>query len=268
VARSSDAVVAISPDFVSVLAEDFGVPRARIHVIENWAPLEEISPRPKSNSWSRAHGFADRDVVLYSGTLGMKHDPELILSLAGALRHRSGTEVVVASEGPEAQWISEQAGARGLTHLRVIGFQPYETYPDLLGAADVLLAILEPDAGVFSVPSKMLSYVCAGRAIVLSAPQENLASRIIRQAEAGIFIRPGEREDLTVAVKSLLADPVIRSRMGAAGRAWAERHFCVETIADRFETVLSGAVASAIDRSYNPVFPDPTVRIAQNEGVY
>ena len=55
----------------------------------------------------------------------------------------------------------------------------------MLASATVLIGILEEDAGVFSVPSKVLSYLCAGRPIVLCAPAENLASRTLLEAEAG-----------------------------------------------------------------------------------
>ena len=60
--------------------------------------------------------------------------------------------------------------AKACGSLRCLGFQPFEVLPDVLGSADVLVAILEPDAGVFSVPSKVLSYFCAGRPVLLAVP--------------------------------------------------------------------------------------------------
>ena len=44
--RRADAVVAITEGFRPLLRE-WGVPDAQIHVVENWAPLEEMPPRPK-----------------------------------------------------------------------------------------------------------------------------------------------------------------------------------------------------------------------------
>ena len=35
-----------------------------------------------------------------------------------------------------------------------------------LGSADILLGLLEPEATAFSIPSKVLSYMSAGRPIV------------------------------------------------------------------------------------------------------
>jgi colanic acid biosynthesis glycosyl transferase WcaI len=55
---ASAAIVVIADDFVTALEHDFGIAREKIHVIENWAPLDEITERQKSNDWSRARGGA------------------------------------------------------------------------------------------------------------------------------------------------------------------------------------------------------------------
>jgi hypothetical protein len=122
-------------------------------VIENWAPLADISVRPKSNAWAVEQQLAEREVVLYSGTLGLKHDPALLLHLAEALRSRPQALIVVTSEGPSADAVQKDAAAMKLQNIRVLPFQPFETYADVLGSADVLIGILQADAGRFSVPS-------------------------------------------------------------------------------------------------------------------
>ena len=84
--RASHQVVAITEDFSPILEEDFGVRKDQITVIPNWAPLETLPVCDKANEWSRRHGLADKFVYLYTGTLGMKHNPELLLGLAEQYR--------------------------------------------------------------------------------------------------------------------------------------------------------------------------------------
>ena len=48
--------------------------------------------------------------------------------------------------------------------------------------------MIEADAGKFAVPSKVPSYMCAGRPILLAAPKENLAARTVARANAGIVV--------------------------------------------------------------------------------
>lgn len=237
VARTSAQVVVISPDFLPIL-DAWGVPAERAHVIENWAPLGDLSPRPRDNTWAQDHGLGERPRLVYSGTIGLKHDPAPLLALARALPE---ADLVVVSEGPGADWVAEQAAAEGLDHVQVTGFQPIEDFPEVLGSADVLVALLEPDAGVFSVPSKVLSYHCAGRPILAAVPADNLAARTIDGAGSGVVVRPGDAAGLVAAAEKLLSDAAWRADLGRAARAHAESAFAIERIADRFEDVLAGA---------------------------
>ncbi|MBC9879329.1 glycosyltransferase family 4 protein [Bradyrhizobium sp. INPA01-394B] len=243
-ANRSSAVVVIADDFRETLEKEFGVRGDRIHTVENWAPLDEIAPRPKSNEWARSQGLSDCDVVLYTGTIGLKHDPKLILEAAKSLAGRPRTRIVVTSEGPHASWLAQEAKSIPGEPLLVLPFQAFEHYSDVLGAADVLIAVLERDAGTFSVPSKVLSYLCSGRPIVLSAPLENLAARIVTRANAGYAVAVEDIPSFVGAIHGLLDSPEKRTTLGANGRAFAESTFDIAKIADRFGAIISSVQAS------------------------
>jgi colanic acid biosynthesis glycosyl transferase WcaI len=107
----------------------------------------------------------------------------------------------------------------------------------------VLVALLEPTAGTFSVPSKVLSYLCAGRPILAAIPPENLAARTIERARAGLVVSPTDAEAFLVAAKRLRVEDGLRQESGTAARAYAEVTFDTNRITDRFETVIDRAVA-------------------------
>jgi colanic acid biosynthesis glycosyl transferase WcaI len=239
--HSSSAIVAIADDFVSALVNDFDIPADKVHVIENWAPLGDLTPRPKENAWTRSQGLENSQVILYTGTLGLKHDAAKLVAVAEALRSQTGVVLLVVSEGLAAEGLARESKQRGLQNLRVLPFQPFESYPDVLGSADVLIALLEADAGAFSVPSKVLSYLCSERAIVLSAPKDNLASRIIVKSDAGSSVAPDDVEGFTNSILRLLGDASARYEAGKSGRRYAERNFAVGPIASRFESIFGKA---------------------------
>lgn len=236
-ARHSDAIVVITADFRDVLAR-WGVDSSRVHVIHNWAPLEDMPLRPRDNTWTRELRLGDGVRFIYSGTLAMKHNPALLLELARTLDvHKTG-ELVVVSEGPGVDWLAAHAEQAGIKSLRCLGFQPFDLLPDVLGSADVLVAILEPDAGVFSVPSKVLSYFCAGRPVLLAVPRENLAARIVVESGAGLVVEPGDIKGFCAAAERLVASPQQRTACGESARRYAEEHFDIRHIGDQFEQIL------------------------------
>ncbi|MBI3506776.1 MAG: glycosyltransferase [Proteobacteria bacterium] len=233
--RASDAVVAITADFEPMLAA-WGVDPACTHVIENWAAREDLAIAPRDNAWAREHGLTDKHVFLYSGTLGLKHDPSLLLDLASA---NPGSIVVVNSEGRGADWL--RANGTVAANLRVLPFQPFARMGEVLASADILVAVLEPDAGIFSVPSKVLTYLCAGRPLLLAVPPANLAARIVTRAGAGLAADPGDRAGFLAAAARLAGDPTLGAAMGAKALDYAAKTFDIAAIAARFETILHDA---------------------------
>ena len=240
--RRAGAVVSITDDFQPVL-DHWGVAAANRTVIENWAPLADLPVRDRDNAWRRRQRVGDRFLYLYTGTLGLKHRPELLYALAR--QHVDDADVVVISEGMGEARLRQLLAERPLPNLRLLPFQPIEDYPDILGAADVLVALLEPTAGTFSVPSKVLSYLCAGRPILGAIPPVNLAARTIERAGAGLIVPPTDEEAFLVAAKRLRSDAWLRSDSGARARSYAEATFDTATITDRFEQVIDGAVGRA-----------------------
>ena len=240
--QNADHIVAIADAFLPRL-EHWRIPRAKRSVIENWAPKNKIQVLPTDNAWRRSQGLAGKRVALYTGTLGLKHNPALLLAAAEALRDEPDVQVVVVSEGKYAAQLKEEGARRRLSNLTVLPFQPFESYSQVLASGDVLMAMIEPDAASYSVPSKVLSYLCSGRPIVLAASEHNLAAQTIRRARAGIVVQPQQASHYVEAIRSLLRDPLARSDAGARARAYAEQHFDIARIADRFENILQLACA-------------------------
>ncbi|ARU39763.1 hypothetical protein CCB80_00830 [Armatimonadetes bacterium Uphvl-Ar1] len=235
----SDGMVVIADAFKPHIRKYSG----HIEVIENWGPSLGEGVLPRKNEWAMANGFAETRNLIYSGTIGMKHNPELLVKVAEAFRDESDVRMVVISAGIGMDYLVKRKEELGLENLVLMGFQPFEVVPQIQASADVLVAILEPDAGVFSVPSKVLAYLCAGRSLLLGVPLENLSSRIVDENGAGLVVDPTDEVGFVAAARRLMGDPVMRDEMGVAARGYAERTFDVSGIAGRFLGVFRGVGA-------------------------
>ena len=163
----------------------WGIEVERIHHLPNWAALEEIPLLPKDNAWARAQGLADQFVFLFSGVLGLKHDATPFLALAQSFAKDPGVRVVVVAEGPFAEQLRSLAAAYHLDNLVILPYQPAAVYPMMLAAADVLMTVLSPAASTYSVPSRVYSYMCAARPLLLSIPQDNPIVNLVKNIEWG-----------------------------------------------------------------------------------
>jgi putative colanic acid biosynthesis glycosyltransferase WcaI len=244
VARRSAAVVVIAQSFVDVHRR-WGT-ADRTTVIPNWAPLGEIVPTNRHNAWAREQGIADVPSLVYSGTLGLKHNPSLLVGVARQVRDAGvPVHLTVVSEGPAVEVLREEA-ARLDVPITVLPFQPYDRLPEVLGSGDVLVVLLDKSAGAFSVPSMTLSYLCAGRPVLGLMPAENLAATLVTEVDGCVL--PPDEAALAEAgrwVADVLRDDVRRERLGHQARALAERQFDLDGCATRFEEIL-GRVAGVV----------------------
>jgi colanic acid biosynthesis glycosyl transferase WcaI len=244
-ARRASHVVAIGDAFEGVY-RDWHVPADHVSVIPNWAPLDKIFPVERLNP--RSDDLFDTDVdlrLVYAGTLGRKHNPRLLIELLTTVRSNgSNAALAVISEGEAADDLSTIASDEKLP-VRVLPFQPAASLPDVLGSADVLVALLEPDATKFSIPSKVLSYMAAGRPILGLMPADNPAALDIR--DSGGFV--GEPTEVGAKagaswLAELSGDRQAMTDIGRRTRDTAELKFDVDKVTDQFEAILTAAVGA------------------------
>jgi spore coat protein SA len=116
-------------------------------------------------------------------------------------------------------------------------------------------------AGIFVFPSlwhepfgiPVIEAMAAGLPVV--ATRAGALPEVVVDGETGILVERGDSEGLAAAIGTLLADPHLRQRMGAAGRRRVRQLFTWERSVARLEelygTVLEGAVAPpAVDAQH------------------
>jgi len=198
--------------------------------LPNWAMLDDFEP---DNDAAATFGTdPERRIATYAGTLGVKHDLTDFVSLAQTLA-ASSWSLVVASEGDAADRLSDLLS--DFEHAKVIPFQSDAAYRALLAESDLLLVALTDDAAQYSIPSKVLTYLCAGRPIAASIAPDNDAARIIKTIGCGTVA-----SSLDAAAKTCmdLTDGE-RHELGDRGRAYAERHFAEPVIGRRLADALA-----------------------------
>ncbi len=235
--RRADAIVVIAESFYEVHRE-WGTAH-KTTVIPNWAPLDELVPTPRDNPWAQEQDLVDVPNLVYSGTLGLKHNPRLLVQLTRAVRDRgTPAHLTVITEGNAVDELADEARKLDVP-ITLLPFQPYERLSEVLGSGDVLLVVLDKSAGAFSVPSKTLSYLCAARPILGLMPDENLAAHLV-DAAGGCVLAP-DRTSIPAAadwVTEVLDDNDMWDKLGRRARELAEREFELGLCATKFEEIL------------------------------
>ncbi|MDB9744192.1 glycosyltransferase family 4 protein [Fibrobacterales bacterium] len=232
IVQMADFVINISEPFKEQCLE-WGVPASKQVIQPNWPVINRLPLRPKINEWSIKQDLQDKFVFLYSGTLGFKQRPELMVQLAEEFVSFKDIRIVIVSSSIGVKWIEEQKEVKSLSNLILFPFQPFEDIPDVMGAADVLVTIQTAEAGKFCVPSKVLSYLCAGRSQLLAINSDNQAALMVHESESGVVVNPDDDKAFLDGAMRLYKEQVPNN-----ARAFAEKSFDINSIVKRFEKIL------------------------------
>ncbi|MBN1481472.1 glycosyltransferase WbuB [candidate division KSB1 bacterium] len=238
----SDAIIVIAEAFAAIL-QNWRITNNNLHIIPNWAPIDSIPVLGKANAFSLEHGLADKFVVLYSGTMGMKQNPEIVVRAATALLPFPWIVFVFISNGVGMEYLHKQKVEKHLDNMLLLPLQPFEQLPNCLATADLGLVLLDVDAGVYCVPSKVWSLYCAARPVLLVVPRNNLAAQVTQTFDTGVVLEPDESEKLAQTILSLHEQPERCRLMGHNGRAFAEQYFQIDTITNQFEMIIQDCLS-------------------------
>lgn len=216
--RDAKAVVAISSNFEHVY-RNWKLDIRKFSLYPNWTPVNMFPNREPSAA------NPNRKIAVYAGTLGMKHRPELLLHLADNSEFKKlGGVVVVVSQGQGRDFLQKSENIR-----ENIVLKNFLTIPELgrlFAEASVLLAVLEPEASKYSVPSKIMSYLSAGKPIVASIDPMNASAKILLENNAGIVVPPDALiTNFSKAVIEIISNPSLQILMSKSSAQYANKNF-------------------------------------------
>jgi colanic acid biosynthesis glycosyl transferase WcaI len=232
----SDVVTVISEGFrENLLAK--GVPASKLVVLPNWVDAERFHATADVGVRASLGASDGQTLALHTGNMGNKQGLETVVDAAQAL---AGEEVAITLVGDgQSRQTLEQRAAR--LALRNLSFRPLQAnLPATLAAADVLVLSQRERVTDSAAPSKLLSYMAAGKPIVAAVNATSEASRLITQAGCGVVVPPEKPAELARALLDLHRHRDSHAAMGAAGRRYVAEHFDRKVILRHWDDMLKG----------------------------
>jgi colanic acid biosynthesis glycosyl transferase WcaI len=217
-----------------------GAPPERLHVLPNWADLDDIRPGSRRNALRRELGLEDDILVLYAGSMGEKQGLEVILEAAALTRHEPDIRYVLAGEGGARDRLLEQARRLALDTVRFLPLQEPERFPLLLAAADLHLVVQKHRASDLVMPSKLGNILAAGRPFIATAGVDTELGRVTAESQAGVLVVPEDVPSLAAAISDLARRPDDRKEMGHKARIFAEARLGRDKILVQWEELFYG----------------------------
>ena len=207
--------------------EGIGVAPERITHLPNWSRL--APPSGSAAEQRRALAWpVEEQIVLHAGNIGFKQGLHNVVAAARLAAERGlPIRFVLMGDGSDRRRL-EDLGA-GLPTLEFLDPQPEDTFMDIMAAADVLLINEQASVQDMSLPSKITSYLLAGRPVVAAVRDGGSTAAALHESGAALVV-PAEHPGLLLgALRSLAGDHALQTRLATNGFAYAREHFDATT---------------------------------------
>ena len=135
--RLSDHLIVISKDFNKTLFK-WGVDKKKVTFIPNWGNLDQINVQKKDYNFLKQHHLNKSKLrFVYTGTLALKHNPNLIVKIA---EKNLDMELLISAAG---SGFNDLKNIKNLpTNIKLLPLQPFKIFNKVLNSADIFLAML------------------------------------------------------------------------------------------------------------------------------
>lgn len=225
-----------SSDAIRAMAIQDGMPADRTVTVHEGIDVERIAAMPAADVhkelWLPPNAPLVGNIAALVPHKGQRY---LIEAAPRVVRAIPETVFLIFGEGQLRHPLQQQIKSLGLEHyVRLVGFRP-----------DVLSLLKGLDIFVMSsvtegLGTSILDAMAASRPVV--GTTAGGIPEAVEHGVTGLVVPPQHPTEMADAILSLLKDPDLRARMGAAGLARARNHFTADRMVDEtlaaYETVV------------------------------
>lgn len=239
--QNSTGLFVLSHGFLRHISHTRGVPPEKIRVAPVQVDISAIYPVNRYNEWRQSHGIGEKIfLVLYTGTIGYVSGISILKDVLPQIDPIDNILFVCIGEGPLKPEL--EAMAEIYPHFRLLPFQSEADYLLALGAADLTFLPMSPSCGLGSVPSKMYSYMAAGRAVLSNASADSENGMLIQKSGCGLVVPPNDANGLVAALLEIRSRPDMLNQMGERGREYIVNHCTTQHVVAIMENLWLSCV--------------------------
>ena len=226
---------------------EHGYPGDRVRLIRSPIDIEQIRPVAEDGAFRLQYNLpADACVILHAGSMGKKQG---LINVVDAAARQSASRVrwVFVGDGEDKAALVEAVRQRGLQEqVRFVPFQREDQLAAMFAAADVLLLNQLRTVKDTVIPSKLLTYMSAGRPVLAAVNAGSQGAEILLEADGGRLVEPEAPHALAAAAEWFMGlSPEQLRGYGTRNRAYAEAHFDQRKILAAHEDFMFGARGGA-----------------------
>lgn len=197
----------------------------------------------EGREFRRRFDLGEKFLVTHSGNMGVKQGLDVVLDAAALNRNDGSLLFLLVGDGADRERIKRRADNLNLRNVRFLPLLEEPDFRGLLAASGVCLVAQQKGVTEIAFPSKIVTYLAAGRPTIASVNPNSEVARIARESGAGLVVEAGDPDALLAAIRELR---VRDSRaMSENAQRYARERWSSHRVLGDLERSLSGVAGSA-----------------------
>ena len=230
---TADQLIALGRDMKEILeakVEDYDN-KPRVVIIENWADVINIKPKPRNNN-----GII---TIEYAGNIGRGQGLKQFIEMLAISRNKS-IRFDLYGTGAVEESLKKDVVATGINDTVTFNGSYYRSEQNhVLNACDLALVTLADGLYGLGVPSKSYNIMAAGKAILYIGHPESEIALLIKEKNIGFVFSPLDQNGIVNFLTHLSAEKLHQIReMGIRARKVAEECYSEPYILAKFKRAI------------------------------
>lgn len=173
--------------------------------------------------------------AMYVGLLGHPQGLSILVEAARLLQEDPRYQITLVGDGPEMKDLQALANKHELKNIHFAGNVPPEQLGTWYKQADILIVHLRPEPEFdHALPSKVFEYMAAKKPLIFAG--NGPGADVVREADAGLVISPGQINKMVDAIRYLATHPDSALKYGQNGYHHVVTYYRREVLLERLVT--------------------------------
>jgi colanic acid biosynthesis glycosyl transferase WcaI len=222
---------------------DKGVAEEKVELLEPRMDDSLMDLQPEEGSEFRLrYDLGEKFLVTHSGNMGVKQGLDVVLDAAALNRDDNSLLFLLVGSGADCERIQRRAAELDLRNVRFLPLLDEKDFRGLLAASEVCLVTQQKPVSEIFFPSKVVTYLAAGRPIIASVNLNSEVARITRESGAGRVVEPENADALLAAIREMRVEDLRKASESA--RAYASQRWSSSRVLGHLETCLTAVAGS------------------------
>jgi len=210
-----------------------------IDIIQNWAELETVEPRPRNeNKLLKELGLLDKFVFLYAGNMGHPNDMESIVECAEKLVGNEDIHFIFLGTGVKKRWLEREVREKFLKNITLLDPKPRSEQTTFLNACDVAFVSLVPKMWGVSMPSRTYNILAVGKPILALTESESEIAKVVLNDGLGWIVPPHRSDLLFEKILEIYRNKENLKSIGENARIVALKDYSLETALEKYKEAI------------------------------